>query len=235
MIFEDSEDELLDLLTCHRSESDGPFPWTRAGRKEPMEHSAPGICKVAVKGAVERQHHVPIDGPREESPTSQSSRGSAMSPTPVLNACDCLDFINYKLPKVDASAGSVLQHSKQVVDMLLRKHSPMTFIVGFTHDPVWRWTNDIYGYALAREKWTNMVVLFETKEPFSPAMLEAALIDLYKSTPGCKNIRTGGDTAKPPAHVTLREAMFSTYIVYRSFKHPPLPKEQNKQLADMII
>lgn len=91
-----------------------------------------------------------------------------------------MEFISYKAPQNSLTAGRVLQHSKQVLDMLFRKHAPMIFKIGFTHNPIWRWTNDIYGYAFAVERWTNMVVLYETQEPFSPAMLEAALIDLYK-------------------------------------------------------
>lgn len=42
--------------------------------------------------------------------------------------------------------------------------------------------------------------------------------------PGCRNIRAGGDTANPPS-MTSEECWYATYVVYRSFKHPPpIPK-----------
>jgi succinyl-CoA synthetase alpha subunit len=56
------------------------------------------------------------------------------------------------------------------------------FKVGFTHNPVWRWGSPIYGYAskATKEKYSNMSVIYAAPEPYSPAMLEAALIDKYK-------------------------------------------------------
>lgn len=92
-----------------------------------------------------------------------------------------MDVLDYKLAPRTATAGSVLKHAKTVLDMLFSKHSPMIFKIGFTHDPIWRWTNHLYGYAHQRDKWTNMVILHQSFEPFGPAMLEAALIDQYKS------------------------------------------------------
>ncbi|CAL1141491.1 unnamed protein product [Cladocopium goreaui] len=72
------------------------------------------------------------------------------------------------------------------------------FKVGFTHNPVWRWGSPIYGYTskATKEKYSNMSVIYAAPEPYSPAMLEAALIDKYKSTVGCKNEKSGGDTCK---------------------------------------
>lgn len=57
----------------------------------------------------------------------------------------------------------------------------MIFKTGFTHNPRWRWNSPIYGYSKDKEKWSNMVILCETHEPFTPAMLEAALIHQYQS------------------------------------------------------
>lgn len=102
--------------------------------------------------------------------------------------------IEYKTPKAGLSAGRILKHSKDIVDGLLAKHAPMIFKIGYTHDPQWRWGNDIYGYHKDLDRWSTMVVVFETNEPYSPAMLEAALIDIYKclqapsSIPFVKNL-----------------------------------------------
>ena len=66
---------------------------------------------------------------------------------------------------------------------LFSKHDPMIFKIGYSHNVTWRWSNTLYGYQFDRaDKWTKMVILYESTEPFGPAMLEASLIDLYKST-----------------------------------------------------
>lgn len=91
---------------------------------------------------------------------------------------DCLDFC---LPKQGAVAGGVLQHAIQVMESTFAKNDPAIFKVGFTHDACWRWGNELYGYRFAKDKWSNMIVLYISREPFSPAMLEAALIEKYRS------------------------------------------------------
>ena len=35
--------------------------------------------------------------------------------------------------------------------------------MGFSHDPAWRWGNEMYGYAHAKDRWTNMEVLYIAK------------------------------------------------------------------------
>ena len=37
-------------------------------------------------------------------------------------------------------------------------------------------------------------------------------------TPGCRNVRLGGDTVSEDSE---DEGPFLTYVVYKSFKHPP--------------
>lgn len=91
--------------------------------------------------------------------------------------------IAFRLPKAGAVSGQVLRHSINVFEGLLSKHYPVTFKFGFTHCPSWRWNNSIYGYKYSREKWASMVVLYASAEPYSPAMLEATLIEKYGSTP----------------------------------------------------
>ena len=89
--------------------------------------------------------------------------------------------IQFKLPAPNALAGKVLAHSIQSVEALLSRHDPCIFKVGITRDPLWRWKNDIYGYAYSRDKWSNMTVIAASPEPLGPSMLEAALIERFQS------------------------------------------------------
>lgn len=90
----------------------------------------------------------------------------------------CLAF---DLPPPNALSGMVLQHSISVIERTFQKWDPLIFKIGYTHNPCWRWSNTLYGYAHAREKWSNMMVLYVCDQPFGPAMLEAALIEKFSS------------------------------------------------------
>ena len=93
--------------------------------------------------------------------------------------CKSMNCITFQVPKFGSTAGSVLKHSQCVLDSLFRKHDPCIFKFGWTHNPAWRWSNSFYGYDQSRDGWTQMVVLYVSDEPYSPAMLEAALIDKH--------------------------------------------------------
>ena len=100
-----------------------------------------------------------------------------------LQQAKAMENISFSLPPTHATAGAVLQHAIRAIERLFDEYYPMIFKVGFTHDPVWRWSNPLYGYISNREKWSNMVVLYISDEPFSPAMLEASLIEKFRSGP----------------------------------------------------
>lgn len=100
--------------------------------------------------------------------------------TDILDECNGLGCISFQLPPVKAVAGIVLAHAITKIEGLFSKHSPMIFKIGFTHNPFWRWTNSIYGYASSRDQWSNMVIVYVATEPYSPAMLEASLIEKFK-------------------------------------------------------
>ena len=112
----------------------------------------------------------------------------AMTPD-LQTMCQCQDWdgkftgqIQFKLPRVGALCGSILQHCSEVIERTCHAEYPLIFKLGFTHNPYWRWGNCKYGYAFAREKWSNMIVLYVSNECHSVSMLEAALIDKYKGT-----------------------------------------------------
>ncbi|CAK9082858.1 unnamed protein product [Durusdinium trenchii] len=150
---------------------------------------------------------------------SADSKGSKKRIVQEVSALDCIKF---QLPAAHATAGKVLQHSLKIMDDLLDTHAPAIFKVGFTHNPAWRWSNDLYGYAKSVEKYSNMIVLYITDEPWGPAMLEAALIQHYRGTQGCKNSRLGGDTVN-----TSLTGLFMCYVVYRPLR-AVLPSELPK-------
>ncbi|CAE7402485.1 unnamed protein product [Symbiodinium pilosum] len=140
----------------------------------------------------------------------------------VLRSVDGHTSIFWRLPSKTGTAGSALNHAINVVKSTLEAKAPMSFKLGYTHNPSWRWDNTLYGYKhdLAY-KFQAMLVLCISEEPHSAAMMEAALISYFKGTPGCQNVRAGGDNVKtdPMASVPLH----MVYWVYRSFKGRPDP------------
>ena len=99
----------------------------------------------------------------------------------VAAECRTLGCIIFRIAPVGSSAGRILRHAISVMDDLCQWKAPLLFKIGFTHDPVWRWTNNIYGYYHEGEGWTNMIILHVSREPYSAAMLEASLIEKYQS------------------------------------------------------
>lgn len=206
---ETAEQELLELLSCHRSdawflecgavkiqnkehhtsyrikidvynktdrveklgteESEGPFPWT-----------VPLIPKIGddIKGG-----HSPENQPVNLSWVKRLPLSVQHNPClqRLVEESASMSCIIFDVPKARATAGHVFQHSVEVLERMFRKHDPCIFKVGFTHDACFRWGNTLYGYANAKEKWAQMTILYITDEPYGPAMLEASLIDKFRS------------------------------------------------------
>lgn len=93
-----------------------------------------------------------------------------------MDEIDQHDKITLWLPLKPTTAGNVLQHCCRVMETLFETYDPCIFKVGFTRHPIIRWENRKYGYSRDRERWERMVILFTSTEPWSAAMLEAALI-----------------------------------------------------------
>ena len=150
-----------------------PFPWTRgadAKRKvpDPAGHPSGMDLNQNPKG---RKLLRLCDGDITKFPWYND----------IALPCQKWDSIRFDVPKIDASAGSVLKHSLWVLDGIFKRNEPLIFKIGWTHSPIWRWTNKLYGYKKAQDGWSHMTVLFVTDEPYSPGMLEAALIEKYSS------------------------------------------------------
>lgn len=93
--------------------------------------------------------------------------------------------LGYDLPPSKSTAGQVLLHAKNVIRRTLREKEPMTFKVGWTHCPVSRFYNKVYGYMFDRDRWEQLTVLYAASEPHSAAFLEAALIALFEGDLSC--------------------------------------------------
>lgn len=172
----------------HIQERDGPFPWTRPQSSFPSGH--PTASSVREKRECENPEDNPeckynkiSIGYRDRTIPTSRQQMPALSPRldALVTKCQTLSWISFKLCDLKAAAGAILQHAIDVTLALFRKEEPLIFKFGFTHNPIWRWTNPVYGYATARERWSNMLILHYGPEPYTPAMLEAALIEKFKS------------------------------------------------------
>ena len=159
---------------------DYPFPWTTGGTA-----SAPSTSSIGSDRKRPHPNHTEILGVQPQK-TNQVKTGTGLgSPRfqTFVAGCETLGCISLKLCRdANASAGKILHHAIGTLENLFKQEDPMIFKIGFTHDPVWRWENDIYGYSMAKEKWTTMLILHYSREPFTPAMLEAALIEKFNGT-----------------------------------------------------
>ena len=214
---ETPEDELLDLLTCHRSEPCSkdvvlggsccffwitfwilkniaklcmdslwstlskdhvmPFPWDKgaqtsySGSESEAANSREPVSKK-IKTTIEKR----LAFPTQWSPRLQR----------LAAECEAVGCISLNLCSVKALAGEALSHAIHVMMTLFKREQPLTFKIGWTHDPVERWNSPVYGYTLNSggkkfSSFTHMIVLYYSKEPYGPAMLEAALIEKFGS------------------------------------------------------
>jgi hypothetical protein len=90
--------------------------------------------------------------------------------------------LEFQLPRIGCSTGTVVRHAIDTFEKISRKHEPLVFKFGWTHDPQNRFRNTKYGYIRdPHQKWQTMVVLYASNEPIGPAFLEACLIEKYQS------------------------------------------------------
>ena len=163
-------------------ESLRPFPWPRSRNSKRL--CAGDDEAKPVQASTDFEANAGVSEFRfSETPTTRLG--------PLVNSPNftCLttgynngDFLDSMLPPEGATAGKVLCHAKSAMMTLFAKHEPMIFKIGYSHNATWRWSNSIYGHKFDKMyKWSNMVILYESTEPFGPAMLEASLIDIFHS------------------------------------------------------
>ena len=126
--------------------------------------------------------------------------------------CDgriCFDLMESQL------ASTVLSHAESCVRGLSCRH-PAVFKIGVTSNPVRRWQHSVYGYAVDKhDRWQGLKVVYSHEHPQSVSFLEAALIRVFFETPGCRNIRLGGEGLDQNA-----AGPFFCYIAFRVLAPP---------------
>ena len=165
----------LKLATTAKA-AEGPFPWSTACGPEDNPNDEPMMAENDFANGSCTTPELP-NWVASLPETLQSNPGLLS----IAQESRSMSFMEFQLPKPDVVAGRVLQHCVNVVNNTFSKFDPCIFKLGFTHNPCWRWNNDIYGYKLDRARWSNMIVLYISGEPFGPAMLEAVLIHQYHS------------------------------------------------------
>ena len=163
-------------------ESEGPFPWTCPSSR--LTSPSPQILAEHVPHAgapwsVSKKRK--MDAPVWEQHVSSINLDEAA--LEVLRSVDGHTSIFWRLPSKTGTAGSALNHAINVVKSTLEAKAPMSFKLGYTRNPSWRWDNTLYGYKhdLAY-KFQAMLVLCISEEPHSAAMMEAALISYFKGS-----------------------------------------------------
>lgn len=166
--------------------SEGPYAWRGSLPRQISASTGGQRCQALAN--VERSSSKGLgnemvypNGPRWSQCLSSDllARPSLQSIVREAMAMQCISF---KLPSLNAVAGGVLKHALKTMDGLIAKEYPLIFKVGFTHNCAWRWGNSLYGYCMAVDNWSDMLVMHIAGEPYSVAMLEAALIQTYQST-----------------------------------------------------
>ena len=179
---------LVSLLAIHKDDV-VPFPWSLQlpGQDGCPRREAMSTAEAANKTLHEvRADTLSLD-PRIKSirdklfPAESFHLESSHRLLDTYMRCLETGCIGFSLPPLGALAGRVLRHAVSEIEKLFAKHEPLIWKVGYTHNALWRWSNKLYGYAKAVDKWERLEVLYIASEPFSPAMLEAALIEKFQS------------------------------------------------------
>ena len=114
-----------------------------------------------------------------------------------------------------ASASTLLSHCQSIVESIYSRH-PAIFKIGLTKSPVPRWSNPVYGYAHDKfERWTGMRMLFLHKEALPAGLVESALIQYFRSVPGCRNSNPGGEGVDASC-----PGPYFVYVVYHVLTPP---------------
>ena len=176
-------------------ESEGPFPWHPTSKGPPSTTSQVAaippqqnaddtriatMVSAMLRQVNEHQCFSPAHAPVPRSQVAPPKTSMLEGLDKVIAESEALGCIHFRTPAAGSLAGRVLRHAVAEMERMFREKGPVIFKVGFTHDPVWRFTNKLYGYCHDCDGWTNMLVLFVSDEPHGPAFLEASLIKKYR-------------------------------------------------------
>lgn len=129
--------------------------------------------------------------------------------------CNCGTEIVFSLCKQQSmTASRVLKHCEWVICNLF-KQTPAVYKIGITENPIDRWMGKSYSYKWdPTDDWEQMVILFVGADSMHCALVEAHLIQRFCGRSGCRNVRPGGESAKPGP------GPFYTYVVWRNLAYP---------------
>ena len=183
-------------------EAEGPFPW-RSTSHEANTFSSKTLAATAMP-TDETDNAEPWDVARSIScflaKYMGGGTGSAVQLGPMKVQCPAAPTKRKRTPKelgaeggrfaciafclapCGSLAGKVMQHARVELETLIEREAPLIFKIGITHDPLWRFCNSMYGYWRDLDNWTHMRILYVSEEPHGPAMLEASLIDRFRSS-----------------------------------------------------
>lgn len=158
---ESPEDELLDLLTSHRSATH--LKWTYSdqfggerGSSQILQsqHATAQVEDGPFPWHVGQEKSNPDPRPKQESITVSCSKvprmswqNHALGATNDPHVCSMLDEIEEHdqlslwLPTKKTTAGVVLQHCISVMSTIHDSYAPMSYKFGFSSDPIYRWEN----------------------------------------------------------------------------------------------
>ena len=166
-----------------RQVSEGPFPWnlpstSTCGLSGPLKRSLDAERQDdMVERAAMSQKAMPQKAYVQGLSFEQSVRLASLR-----TQSEATGYIIFRHDPRCLSSGAVLKHAIKLVETYFAKFSPLIFKIGWTHDPIWRWGNSLYGYHWSKDSWTELVVLHVSHEPHGPSMLESALIEKYHSS-----------------------------------------------------
>ena len=216
------------LATTDFSESQGELEKERSKRRKLQEENFElhNMIKILQKqqlpkvaAVVSRAQVSSCRGPPEE----QTSAWLGVLPTTLLelprmraeilpeleSTGYCKGCIVVRLVKSQL-ASSVLSHAESVVKGLSCRH-PAVFKIGVTSNPVRRWQHSRYGYLVDKcDSWQGLIVVHVAASAQAVSFLEASLIRLFLETPGCRNIRLGGEGLEQEG-----SGPFFCYVAYR--------------------
>ena len=191
-------------------------PWKRA-LQDPCERFGPHMLHQPV-GSIRLTNAVPPARPPVQDVTQKRRRfdrtclPDAVCRLPrtqeLLDSLAADLHMEVDLPPINAMAGAVLAHAIAAIQRQLQP-GPAVFKIGLTTNPLHRWHNETYGYRHMADKFQKMTILMASALGLVAALLEAALIDRFATTPGCRNIAKGGEGVRDTI------GPFFTYVVIR--------------------
>lgn len=190
------EEWLNELLTTFRA---------RPSILDPVPESSPFFSTQPVLPITEPVVNEPARSSRATAITVRSS-GRSRSPIQVPSK------VIFRLCRFTL-ASALLSHCFGIIEEVLGRGLTV-FKLGVTTNANYRWFGPA-GYARDPDRYQELIVFAKLATSEAAGILEAVLIDRFRTTAGCRNIAGGGEGIKKHADE------FFLYIVYKTLPTPP--------------